>query len=64
MPIWKEKTTLTDANRKYKTALTDANRKKPTLRKLVSKETQQSKDLDFQRRYWLYSKQLQLDIVC
>jgi len=33
---------------KKKTALIDANRKKPTLRKLVSNETQQSKDLDFQ----------------
>ncbi len=49
MPIGKKKTALTDANRKKtKTALIDANRKKPTLRKLVSNETKQSKDLDFQ----------------
>jgi hypothetical protein len=33
---------------KKKTALIDANWKKTTLGRLVSKETQQSKDLDFQ----------------
>ncbi len=33
---------------KKKTALIDANRKKPSLRKQVSNETQQSEDLDFQ----------------
>jgi hypothetical protein len=49
MPIGKKKTTITDANRKKENSFNRCqSEKKPTLRKLVSNETQQSKDLDFQ----------------